>query len=103
VVNSVQAEGAVLCLPDTWLLWDVQAMADITPASLAILDLTDPPPEVLVVGCGAAIQQLPQALQQHLRARGIAYEVLDTVRASPVCRLCVAAPARRRSCADTPA
>lgn len=79
LVNNVQVEGPILCLPDTWLLWDVQSFSDINPKNLAILDLLDPPPEVLVVGCGAAMQPLPQQLQEFLRARNIAVEMLDTV------------------------
>ena len=79
IVNNVQVEGPILCLPDTWLLWDVKTLADINPQTLAILDLLDPPPEVLVVGCGAKMQPLPQQLQEHLRARNIAVESLDTV------------------------
>jgi hypothetical protein len=72
-------EGPILCLPDSWLLWDVQNFSDINPQNLAILDLLDPPPEVLVVGCGATMKPLPQQLQEFLRARNIAVEMLDTV------------------------
>eukprot|EP00882_Tetradesmus_deserticola_P032765 GHRQ01037334.1.p4 GENE.GHRQ01037334.1~~GHRQ01037334.1.p4 ORF type:complete len:110 (-),score=29.40 GHRQ01037334.1:273-602(-) len=79
LVNNVQVEGAILCLPHSWLLWDVQSFSDITPKTLAILDLLDPPPEVLVVGCGAAMKPLPQQLQEFLRARNVAVESLDTV------------------------
>lgn len=79
IVNNAQVEGPILCLPDTWLLWDVQTFADINPQTLAILDLLDPPPEVLVVGCGAKMQPLPQQLNDYLRARNIAVESLDTV------------------------
>lgn len=79
LVNNVQVEGPILCLPESWLLWDVRTFSDITPSSLAILGLIDPPPEVLVVGCGATMRPLPQELQQFLRQRNIATEVLDTV------------------------
>lgn len=79
MVNTISVEGPILCLPETWLLWDVKGFEDITPHSLALLDLLDPPPEVVVVGCGNAIRVLPPALTQHLRARGIAVEALDTV------------------------
>lgn len=79
VVSNVNVEGPILCLPDTWLMWDVKGFDDITPDSLALLDLVDPPPEVVVVGCGSKIRQLHPALSQHLRARGISVEALDTV------------------------
>lgn len=79
VVNTVNVEGPILCLPDTWLLWDVKGFSDITPDSLALLDLIDPPPEVVIIGCGSRIRQLPPGLQKHLQARGLAVEALDTV------------------------
>jgi uncharacterized protein len=80
IVNDAQVEGPILCLSDSWLLWDVQTFSDaINPQNLAILDLLDPPPEVLVVGCGATMRPLPQQLQEFLRARNIAAEMLDTV------------------------
>jgi len=79
VVNTVNVEGPILCLPETWLLWDVKGYDDITPASLALLDLVDPPPEVVVIGCGSKIRPLHPLLQKHLHARGIAVEALDTV------------------------
>lgn len=60
-------------------MWDIKTFSDINPSNLAILDLLDPPPEVLVVGCGASMKPIGQELQQHLIARGIAMEVLDTV------------------------
>lgn len=52
----------------------------ITPESLALLDLLTPPPEVLLLGCGRTSQPLGRPVQEFLRARGIAYEALDTVR-----------------------
>jgi uncharacterized protein len=79
IVNTVSVEGPILCLPQSWLLWDVKGFNDITPDSLAILELIEPAPEVVIVGCGSRIRPLPPTLIQHLRARGIAVEALDTV------------------------
>lgn len=75
----MSVEGPILCLPDTWLMWDVKGFEDITPETLALLDLIDPAPEVVIVGCGSRIRQLPPPVTQHLKARGIAVEALDTV------------------------
>lgn len=60
-------------------MWDAPDLASLTAESLAVLDLMAPPPEVLVVGCGAALTRLPEPLMRHLADRGIAVEVLDTV------------------------
>lgn len=79
IVNGIQVESPILCLPDTWLMWDVSGFNDINSASLAILDLMEPAPEVLVVGCGRSMIRLPQALQQELESKGISVELLDSV------------------------
>eukprot|EP00878_Enallax_costatus_P015955 GHUV01016728.1.p2 GENE.GHUV01016728.1~~GHUV01016728.1.p2 ORF type:complete len:136 (+),score=1.95 GHUV01016728.1:62-469(+) len=79
LVNNIQVDGAILCLPETWLMWDAKTFQDINPSNLAILDLIDPAPEVLVIGCGSQMKQINPGLKQHLTARGIAMEVLDTV------------------------
>jgi uncharacterized protein len=80
ILNNTQVEGAILCLPDLWLLWDARDLSSVNMQSLAVLDLMAPPPEVLVVGCGARMRRLPDAFIEELRRRGIAVEVLDTVR-----------------------
>jgi NADH dehydrogenase [ubiquinone] 1 alpha subcomplex assembly factor 3 len=74
-------EGAVLCLPELWLMWDAPRLSGLSLDALAVLDAMAPPPEVLVVGCGARMRRLPEALSAQLAARGVAVEVLDTVRA----------------------
>ena len=80
IINGVQVEGAVLCLPDAWLLWDVGGWADAAALeALAVLDVMSPPPEVLVLGCGARMRRVPAALVDALAARDIAVEALDTV------------------------
>lgn len=60
-------------------MWDVRRLRDVSMESLAVMDLMTPPPEVLVVGCGARMRRLPQALMQQLADRRVAVEVLDTV------------------------
>jgi len=62
-------------------MWDVASLAGVTIESLAVLDLMAPPPEVIVIGCGARMRRLPATLAAQLAARGIAVEVLDTVSA----------------------
>jgi uncharacterized protein len=122
IVNQVEVSGAVLCLPETWLMWDVlkdgweeawmekdeeegeereggsggrgrppRAAASsssafcpdlddlVTPESLAVLELVHPPPEVLVLGCGAKLAPRPPArLRAWLRERGASLELLRT-------------------------
>ncbi|KAI8474975.1 MAG: NADH dehydrogenase 1 alpha subcomplex assembly factor 3 [Monoraphidium minutum] len=78
ILNNTQVEGAILCLPELWLMWDVRGLDDVSMEALAVLDLMAPPPEVLVFGCGARMRPLPEPLAAQLAARGIAVEALDT-------------------------
>ena len=68
-----------MCLPDTWLLWNVRGFKDISKQTLSILELIAPFPEVLIVGSGSQMQPLDPALQSYYQAAGVAVEVLDTV------------------------
>jgi len=100
VINSVQVTGAVLCLPESWLMWDLggaagggiagggeaaagprglDALISSPEHALAVLDLVHPPPDVLVLGCGARAPARPPArLRAWLRGRGASLEVLRT-------------------------
>jgi NADH dehydrogenase [ubiquinone] 1 alpha subcomplex assembly factor 3 len=80
-VGDVQVEGSIVCLGDLWLTWSARSLTDITLESLALLELTKPPPDLLVLGCGARIVPPPVALMAALRRRGVAIEALDTVNA----------------------
>jgi hypothetical protein len=44
--HTTQVPGSVLASPDLFLLWRPRTMAEVTPESLALLDVLDPPPEV---------------------------------------------------------
>lgn len=74
-----QVPGSVIAQQDMYLLWKPRTMAEVTPASLAFLDLIKPAPEILVVGCGLTAQPLPPDVAKHLKERGIKAEVLDSV------------------------
>ncbi len=58
--------------------WPAPALADLTPADLALaLDLA-PPPEFLLLGTGATMAFAPRALVAALDARGIGIEAMDS-------------------------
>lgn len=111
VINQVQvSKKAVICLPETWLVWDVDLGEEeeeegggegakagggsggaaskkkasdldalVPPEALAVLELVHPPPEVLVLGCGARAPPGPPArLRARLRERGVSLELLRT-------------------------
>jgi uncharacterized protein len=80
IVNNIQVEGSILCYSDIWLLWKAASITDITPSSLAFVDVVKPAPDVVILGTGARMQKPSPAVSEYLKARGVALEVLDTVR-----------------------
>lgn len=44
LVNEVAVDGALLCLRDLWVRWAPSSVAEVTPASLAMLLLLRPMP-----------------------------------------------------------
>lgn len=66
---------------DLWLSWAPNHLSEVTPASLKILDLLKPRPELVVLGCGTSIGRVPAALEKALNEQNISIEALDTVNA----------------------
>lgn len=65
------------------LLWGVKTPSDVTPETLVAAHAVDPPPDLLIVGCGDAIEQLPEETVAFFRDTETTLEVLDTVRPTP--------------------
>jgi len=68
-INKNLVKGSVLCFTDQFVSWGVTSMEEVTPESLAILDLIGPLPEIFVLGCGARIQRVPEETRAFLRER----------------------------------
>ena len=60
VVGGVEHRGSVFLYQDMTLLWKVKDIAEVTPASLTAAHALKPPPDLLIVGCGARIGALPR-------------------------------------------
>lgn len=78
MVGDVQVEGSVICVGDVWFHWKPERYEDITVDSLALLDVVLPIPELLVLGCGPVIRQVPEDLMKGLRERFVSIEAVDT-------------------------
>ena len=74
-INSITLPGTVLLLPQVSLLFHVNRLEELTPDSLEVLRLLDPPIEVLIVGTGRTLQPLPPATEEWLAAHCIAPEL----------------------------
>jgi len=103
-VNDVQVQGAVFCLGDLFMMWNLKNWHDLTPDSLSMLQLFKPAPgdsplhllnsaplpylkqsklavhaDLVIIGCGLHSQMVPPDLQMYFRKHRIAYEAIDTV------------------------
>jgi uncharacterized protein len=70
--------GSILALPSGVRAWPVASAADLTPASFAPVLAEGSDIEVLLIGTGAEMVFLPEALRQPLRAAGIRVDVMQT-------------------------
>lgn len=77
----MQVQGAILCLGDLWLRWNVKTLKDVTLESLSLVDLVKPTVDLVLLGCGKRIVQPPDKLVVGLRKKAIALETIDTVNA----------------------
>lgn len=83
VVGGVEHQGNVFLYEELSLLWGVKTPSDVTPETLVAAHAVDPPPDLLIVGCGDTIEQLPEETVAFFRDTETTLEVLDTVRPTP--------------------
>lgn len=77
-IAGVRHAGSVLVLPDRTFAWAVGAAEAIDAASLAPLLQRQPPPRVLIIGCGRSFAPRPEGLNEAMRAAGVGVEWMDT-------------------------
>jgi uncharacterized protein len=76
-ISGTVFTGAVLILPDSARAWPISAMADVTPETLKPA-AEHGGVEILLLGCGRRMQQVPRVLREALRAVGIVADAMDT-------------------------
>jgi uncharacterized protein len=75
-VSGVVYDGAILVLPQATQGWTVAGLDDVSIANLA--PIVDAAVEILLLGCGRHLVQVPPALRRELRAHGIVIDAMDT-------------------------
>jgi NADH dehydrogenase [ubiquinone] 1 alpha subcomplex assembly factor 3 len=70
--------GSVAITQTEFFHWKVSKFEEITPEALTLFTVLHPQLEILVLGVGARIKQIPSNVKDHMRRRGIALEVQDT-------------------------
>lgn len=78
VSGGKRIEGSQILFPEAAVPWSVSSATDITLESLsAAIDKADEI-DILIVGCGAEFQPIPDELRQGLKKHGIVLEWMDT-------------------------
>ncbi len=71
-------EGSIIVFPERTMSWAVASVGEVTAESLAPLLQERERLEVVLLGCGARLTQIPLGLRQALRQSGLAVELMDT-------------------------
>ena len=87
---GVEHQGNVFLYQELSLLWAVENLEDVTPDALIAAHAINPPPDLLIVGCGDKIGTLPKATLEFFHDTETTLEVLDTVRSRTLPGLSVA-------------
>ena len=78
VVSGVTHEGSIIVFLDRTLAWPVAEVGEITMDSLLPVVGARERLEVVLIGCGARLTQVPAELRRALRQSGLAVEMMDT-------------------------
>ncbi|XP_078442168.1 uncharacterized protein LOC144711905 [Wolffia australiana] len=77
-VNGIDYEGSLLIVGNVVTSWSPKSFSEITSASLSMLKLIRPVPEILILGCGRHIQPVSPDLLQFIRSAGMKLETIDS-------------------------
>ena len=77
-ISGIDYAGSVIVLPDGTRPWDVADMAEVSVERLQGVIDAAPPVEILLIGCGAQLLQVPPPLRASLREHGIGVDAMDT-------------------------
>ena len=78
IVTGAVHEGSIIVFPDRTLAWPVAEIGAVTLESLAAIADARESLEVVLLGCGARLTQVPAELRQLLRRSGLGLELMDT-------------------------
>ncbi|UJR33810.1 hypothetical protein I4U23_021234 [Adineta vaga] len=73
--------GAIFSFPRQIICWNVFSPEQITPESLAVLEVVQPRPEIFILGIGSRQNKIPPKTLQFIRSLKIGFEILPTTQA----------------------
>ena len=77
-ISQIEYRGAVIVLPDRTMAWNAASVASLRIEDFAALLGLPRPADILLLGCGAAMQLPPAAVRDGLRQAGVIVEPMDT-------------------------
>ena len=77
-VSGIAFDGSVLVLPERSVSWRATDMSGLSLEVIEPILAAEPPVEVLLVGCGAAMAFIDPDLRAAASARGVVMEAMDT-------------------------
>lgn len=77
-VNGVDFSSSILCVGSFAAHWSPKSMAQISPDSLALFELLQPRPELLILGSGRTVQQISPEIRGYVKSLGIKLEAIPS-------------------------
>lgn len=77
-IGETRHDGSVIIFPVAVVRWQVQTMADVTPASLEAVVARANAIDILLLGCGIVSLPVPVNVRELLRHHGIAIDAMTT-------------------------
>ena len=77
-VGGERYEGSLIVAPEQVWPWTISNIAQLTAESVAAVLATDPPIELLLIGCGTRVERVPHDVRKALRARTIIVDGMET-------------------------
>ncbi len=78
MISGERHDGSVVVFPEQVAAFEPTSWADLALPHLEVITGAEPRVELLLMGCGPAIQPLPPELRGALREAGIGIELMDT-------------------------
>ncbi len=77
-ISGVRHEGSVLVFPKETQAWDLTSIEDLTLEHLQAVKDANPAVEILLIGCGANMAFIDEAIRNDFRAAGIVIDSMDS-------------------------
>ena len=81
-IKGAYCVGGVFAYDSLHAAWSPTRVSEITPETLAALEILDPTPDLLIVGTGRTVATLNEETLNYLKELGVSVDASDTVNAT---------------------